>query len=268
MLNIYRKIDELLLTGERFAVATVIRTEGSTPQDVGAKMVVKKDGTTYGTIGGGCIEQAVISEAQEALKQGKPRTSSYTLTEEEKGGIGMICGGKMEVMIEVVQPKPSLLIIGSGHIAEPLAKIGHFAGFSVSVVDPFADKERFPDADFVLAEDVERGLSKVKITPATSVVITTRHKYDEPALKRAIHTDAGYIGLVGSLNRVRTIFDLLLKEGTADKANLERVHAPIGLDVAAKTVEEIAISIIAEIIGKRRGGTGEPLMKKRIKASS
>jgi xanthine dehydrogenase accessory factor len=268
VINIYRKIDELLLSGERFAVATVVRTEGSTPRDVGAKMVIKEDGTTFGTIGGGCVEQAVISEAQEALKQGKHHTSSFTLTEEEKGGIGMICGGKMEVLIEVVQPKPSLLIIGSGHIAEPLAKLGHFTGFSVSVIDPFAKKERFPDADMVLVEDVERGLSKVKITPAMSVVIATRHKYDEPALRKVIHTDAGYIGLVGSVNRVKTIFDLLLKEGTADKTSLEKVHAPVGLDLGAKTVEEIAISIIAEVIKERRSGTGEPLTGKWRKTSS
>jgi len=263
MLDIYKKISELTTSGEKFAVATVVKTKGSTPQDVGAKMVVREDGTKYGTVGGDCVEAAVIVEAQQALKEGKNKVLEYNLTEEELGGIGMRCGGSMEILIEAVQEKPKLIVVGSGHIAVPLAKLGHFEGFSVTVIDPFARKEDFPDADTIIPQHISEGISKVNIDPRTYVVIVTRHKYDEPALKETLHSKAAYIGMVGSRNRVATIFQQFIKEGIADEATLKKVHAPIGLDIGARTTEEIALSIIAEIIKTRRGGTGEPLILKR-----
>lgn len=258
MLDIYQKITELLQDGETFALATIIRADGSTPRSVGTKMIIMIDQTTYGTIGGGCAESAVISEALEALKEGKPRIVNYALEEEEKGGVGMRCGGKVELSIEVLQPKPTLLIIGSGHIASALATLGKLTGFKVIVLDPFAKKEEFPDADVVVAKPVDSGIAEMKITPQTFIIIVTRHQYDEPALREVIDSEATYIGMVGSKNRVEMAFGTLTKEGIPE-SSLKRVYAPIGLDIGAETPAEIATSIIAEVIKHRRGGTGRNL---------
>lgn len=259
--DIYQKIAELVSRGERIAVATVVKAEGSTPQGVGAKIIVKEDGSKFGTIGGGCLENAVIEEAQQALKDGRSRLSHFDLTED---GVGMICGGSVDVMVEVIQLTSTLLIIGSGHIAIPLSKLGRMLGFRVVVIDPFAKKENVPEADDVIAEPVDEGLSKVTITPQTYIVIVTRHQYDEPALKGVLRSEAAYIGMVGSLNRVNTMFQRLLQEGIADEKALERIYAPIGLDIGAQTVEEIALSIMAEIVHTRRGGTCKPLKFRRL----
>jgi len=261
MIEVYREINALLDKGETFAIATVVRTEGSTPRGPGAKMIIKKNGETYGTIGGGGVESAVIYEAQQALQERNPRVVSYTLEDTTEGSIGMICGGKMEVAIELLQPTPTLLIIGSGYIAEPLAKLGAMTGYKVNVIDPYLEKERFPDADEVIREEVESGLSKVDINSQTYVVIATRHIYDEPALKGVIDSEAAYIGMVGSENRVNTIFETLRKEGISEES-LRRVHAPIGLNIGAETPEEIAVSIISEVIKVLRGGTGESMAPK------
>ena len=140
MLDIYQKITELLEKGETFAVATIIKAEGSTPRGIGTKMIIMNDQTTYGTIGGGCVESATIMAAIETLKEGKPRVVDYSLEEEEKGGIGMRCGGKVQLSIEILQPIPTLLVIGSGHIATSLTKLGKIIEFKVVVLDPFAKK--------------------------------------------------------------------------------------------------------------------------------
>lgn len=258
MLDIHQKIVELLQSGETFAVATIIKAEGSTPRGIGTKMIIMNDQTTYGTIGGGCVESAVIASALEALKEGSPRIVDYTLEEEEKGGVGMRCGGKLELSIEILQPRPTLFVIGSGHIASVLTTLGKILELRVVVLDPFAKKEEFPDADVVIAKPVDEGIAEVKITPQTYVIIVTRHQYDEPALREVINSEATYIGMVGSKNRVEMAFNTLMKEGIPE-ASLKRVYAPIGLDIGAETPAEIATSIIAEVIKHRRGGSGRNL---------
>lgn len=250
--KIFQKINELIAEGETFAVATIVRTEGSTPRGPGTKMIVLEDGGTFGSVGGDRAEAGVVAEALEALREGKPRVVSMSLEEEEKGGVGMRCGGEMDVSIEVVQPTPKLVIIGSGPVSVQVARLGQGMGFSVTVVDPFAKDEDFPDGVEVVPEPVEQGMSKVEITPHTSIVIATRHKYDEPALKAVLDSDAAYIGMVGSRNRVNAIFKTLVDEGVP-REKLQRVRAPVGLDIGAETPEEIAVSIIAEIIKERRG---------------
>jgi len=264
--RIFRKITELLAKGETFAVATIIKAEGSTPRGAGAKMIIHTDGATFGTIGGDCAEAAVVSEALEAIRLDRPRTVSLSLEEEEKGGIGMRCGGRIEVSIEVVKPAPKLVIIGAGHIAFHIARFGRAIGFSVTVIDPFASEQKFPESVEVIPERVDAGLSKVEITPQTYVVIVTRHKYDEPALKAVLDSKAAYIGMVGSKNRVNAIYQILVKEGIS-KEKLRRIYAPIGLDIGAETPAEIAVSIIAEIIKTRKGGSGKSLKLERIEVS-
>ncbi len=250
--KIFQKINELIERGETFAVATIVRTEGSTPRSSGAKMIVFGDGSTFGSMGGDRAEAGVVAEALEALKEGKPRVVSMSLEEEENGGVGMRCGGEIDVSIEIVQPTPKLVVIGSGPVGAQVARLGQEMGFSVIAVDPFAKEGDFSNGVKVVSEPVERGISRVDITPQTFIVIATRHKYDEPALKAVLDSPAVYIGMVGSRNRVDAIFKQLSNEGVS-REKLQRVNAPVGLDIGAETPEEIAVSIIAEIIKERRG---------------
>lgn len=258
--EIFRKANELIAKGETFAIATIIRTEGSTPRKPGAKMIILRDGSTVGTIGGDCVESEAVAEALEAITEGKSRTVSVALREEELGGVGMRCGGVAEVYIEVVKPTPRLLIIGGGHIGAEIAKLGQNVGFSVTVIDPSGKEGDFPGPVEVIPEPVEKGISRVEITPQTYIVIATGHKYDEPALKAVINSDAAYIGMVGSRRKAATIYKNLMDEGIFEE-KLRRVHTPIGLDIGAETPEEIAVSIIAEIVRERRkpGASGESL---------
>lgn len=249
--KIFQKINELIEKGENFAVATIVRTRGSTPRGPGAKMIVLQDGSTFGSIGGDCAEAGVVAETLEVLKEGKSRMVSMSLKEEEKGGVGMRCGGEIEVSIEVVQPSSRLIITGSGPIAVKLAELGQRVGFSVTVVDPFAKEEKFPERVNIIAKPVEQGLHEVEITPQTFIAIVTRHKYDEPALKAAINSEAAYIGMMGSRDRVKAVFETLRKEGISEE-KFSRVHAPIGLEIGAETPDEIAVSIIAELIKEKR----------------
>lgn len=261
MRDVFRKINELIEKGERFAVATIIKTEGSTPRNVGAKMIVMPDGTTYGTIGGGHCETTAIVDAVEAISEGKPRIVSFTLT--EQGGSGMICGGNMDVLVEPILPPPVMLLVGAGHLGRALAVLAHMTGFSVTVIDPQASRESFPNADLVITDKFEEGLSKVKVTPETYAVIATRHhETDEYALSQLLQFEAAYIGMVGSRTKVGKIMTNLAEKGTL-KDKLRQVHSPIGLAIGAETPEEIAISVMAEVISKRRGGTGKPLSIKQ-----
>ncbi|MEM4188301.1 MAG: XdhC family protein [Candidatus Hadarchaeum sp.] len=249
--NIFKKINELLEKGETFAIVTIVRTEGSTPRKAGAKMIVMPDGGTFGTIGGDCVEAGAVAEALEALKEGKPKTFTVALKEEELGGIGMKCGGMVEVYIEVINPVPRLLIIGGGNIGAQLAKLGHDVGFAVTVIDPAVKKENFPEYVEVVSEPVEKGVKMTSITRQTYIVIATGHKYDEDALKAVINTDAAYIGMVGSRRKATVTLKKLIEEGVSED-KVKMVHTPVGLDIGAETPEEIAISIMAEIIKERR----------------
>ena len=249
--EIFRQANEFIAKGETFAIATIVGTEGSTPRKPGAKMIVLGDGSTFGTIGGDCVESGTVAEALEAIKEGKSRTVSMVLEEEELGGVGMKCGGKAEVYIEVITPTPKLLILGCGHIGAQIAKLGQGVGFLVTVIDPSAKEENFPKSVEVIPEFVDKGISKVAITPQTYIVSATGHKYDEAALKAVIDSEAVYIGMVGSRRKVATVYRNLLDEGVPEE-KLKRVHAPIGLDIGAETPEEIAVSIIAEIVKARK----------------
>ncbi len=249
--KIFQKINELMTKGETFAVATIVRTEGSTPRKTGAKMVVRRDGSTFGTIGGDCVESGAVDEAIEAINVGKSKTFSAALEEEELGGIGMKCGGLADIYIEVIKPVPKLLIIGTGNVGSQIAKLGQDVGFSVTVIDPGAKKDNFPEATEVIAEMVEKGVTMTEITPQTYVVVTTGHKYDEPALKAVLNSDVKYIGMIGSRRKGAVTFRKLIDEGFPEE-RVKMIHVPIGLDIGAETPDEIAVSVIAEIIKERR----------------
>ncbi len=249
--KIFKKTAELMARGETFAIVTIVRTEGSTPRKAGAKMIVVQDGNTFGTIGGDCVESGAVAEAMEAMREGKSKTFSAALEEEELGGIGMKCGGVADIYIEVIKPTPKLLIIGVGNIGSQLVTLGHNLGFAITVIDPAARKEDFPDFVEVIPETVEKGVRMAGITPQTYIVVATGHKYDEAALKAVIDSGAAYIGMVGSKRKVAVMYKSLMDEGIPED-KIKMVHTPVGLDIGAETPEEIAVSIMAEIIMRRR----------------
>jgi len=185
------------------------------------------------------------------MRENRSRIATYKLNQEEAGGLGMLCGGETTLYIDVIVPPESLVIVGAGHVSRPLAAMAKITGFSVTVLDDreeFCNRERFPEADALLVGEMGSLLEKISMGKNSYVVIVTRgHAYDEAALEKIIGTGASYIGMIGSKNKVKKIFQNLLEKGIPEE-RLRQVHAPIGLDIGAKTAEEIAVSILAEII--------------------
>ncbi len=235
---------------------TIVRASGSTPQRTGAKMLVYADGRTVGTIGGGCYENDALGKAREAIASGKPALVRYDLNDDFVQESGLICGGQMEVYIDPIAPAPRLYIIGAGHVGYHLARAAADSGFRIHVVDDrekFANKERFPAADEIAVDDIAAWLHQADLPSSSYVVVVTRgHTHDFDALRALAARDLRYLGLIGSRAKVARVFDALAEEGMPIEC-LERVHAPIGLDIGAVTPAEIAISIVAELIAIRHG---------------
>jgi xanthine dehydrogenase accessory factor len=251
--DIYAELARLSAAGEEAALATVISAVGSTPREEGAKMLVRADGSIMGTIGGGAVEKAVIKEALDVMRKGKARKMEYHLN--PKGELGMICGGDTEVFIEPITAAPSLFVFGGGHIAVPLVKMAAIAGFKISIIDErpdFACAARFPDAAEVLASDIPSAYAHLDVDKGSYIVIVTHgHKGDEAALEGALKTPAKYIGMIGSKDKNKAVFAHLLAKGFTQD-DLNRAHAPIGIRIKAQTPEEIAVSILAEMIAVKR----------------
>lgn len=256
-------MSDLSSRGENFATATVVDTKGSTTGRIGFKILIGSDGSILnGNLGGGCSESVVVEQALEAMKSGKPRMMSVLLEEEEKGGIGANCGGSMEIYVEPFVPKNQLIVFGGGgerSIAAPLVKMAKNLNYRVTVVDPGATQDMYPQADVVIPEFADKSVSKLNVGIGTSIVIVTKHKYDEPSLKSVIGLDAGYIGLVSSYHRASALFKEMVEKQGIKESDLRKVHVPIGLDIGAQSYEEIALSILAEIVKSAKGGTGRSI---------
>lgn len=251
--DIYQEITKIRDEGGEAALATVISVSGSTPREEGAKMLVRPDGSITGTIGGGSIELQVIKEAIEVIKKEKPKHLCYRLKEGDD--LGMICGGDTEIFVEPIVSTPTLFILGGGHISFTLAKIAKLVGFKIVVVDDrpeYATAQRFPDAEQVIAISYNKAFSELKVGKSGYVVIVTHgHKGDAAALEGALSTEARYIGMIGSRTKNASVYARLKAKGITQK-QLDTVHAPIGLRIRAQTPEEIAVSILAEMIQVRR----------------
>jgi len=228
---------------------------GSIPSFKTAKMLVRDDGSILGTIGGGCVEAEVWQAAREVMEAEKPRTVTFDLNNDPKYDTGLVCGGTLEIFIEPILPPAELYIFGAGHVATSLYRVARIVGFDVTIVDDretYANRERFPEAQQVLAEDFDAAMAKLTPSESSYIVIVTRgHRDDMRVLRWAVQTPARYVGMIGSKRKTATIFKELRFEGLA-AGLLERVHAPVGLDIGALTPEEIAVSIMAELIAKRR----------------
>jgi xanthine dehydrogenase accessory factor len=236
-------------------VATIVNVRGSVPSFETAKMLVRDDGSIVGTIGGGCVEAEIWQAAREVMESEKPRTLTFNLNHDPKFDSGLVCGGTLDIFVEPVLPPASLYIFGGGHVSVNLYRVARSAGFDVTVVDDreaYANRQRFPDAKEVIAEDFDRALDRLSPGESAYLVIVTRgHRDDMRVLRWAVQTPARYIGMIGSKRKTIAIFKELTKEGLS--ADLfERVHAPIGLDIGAITPEEIAVAITAELIAARR----------------
>jgi xanthine dehydrogenase accessory factor len=258
-MDFYSTAGRLACEGNPFAVATVVRVQGSSSAKLGSKALIDHRGRiVQGWVGGGCAESAVRAEALQCMKSGEPRLITLDM-QDEVLGVGMPCGGRMEVYIEPVLPRPELVIAGHGRIAETLAALGHLMNFSVTVHDPLAEREKFPQAERIIHQDF--GLSEVVFGAQTHVVIATLHKNDHLWLQRALEGRAPYVALVASAHRSRLVLDYLLAEGmSADK--VETVWAPAGLDLGAANPEEIALSIMSQIVACRRRANPGSLKQK------
>ncbi len=252
--------------GETVALVTVVRAQGSTPQRAGAKMLVWADGRTIGTIGGGCYENDAFWKAREAISSGKPSILHYELNDDFAQENGLICGGRMDVHIDPLTPSPRLFIVGAGHVGFHLAHAAADVGFRIHVVDDrekFANAERFPRAEIVV-EPIPEWLHRVELPASAYVVVVTRgHQHDLEAMRALAARDLKYLGLIGSRAKVARIYDALREEGMPTEC-LQRVHAPIGLEIGAVTPAEIAISILAELIAVTRGVDTSALAMKRV----
>jgi xanthine dehydrogenase accessory factor len=258
-MDVYEEIVRLRRDGRRAALATIVNVRGSIPSFETAKMLVRDDGTILGTIGGGCVEAEVWQAAREVIEKEKARTLTFNLNQDPKYDTGLVCGGTLEIFIEPMLPVPVLYLFGAGHVARSLYKVARVAGFDVVVVDDresYANRERFPEARDIFADDFEQVMVQLAPPEGAFVVIVTRgHRDDMRVLRWAVDTAARYIGMIGSRRKVIGIFGEL-QEGGVPVEKFERVHAPVGLDIGAITPEEIAVAIVAEMIAERRQAKG------------
>lgn len=236
-----------------YAVATVVETTGSSSAKTASKAVIDEKGDVVaGWVGGGCAESMTSSQALKCLKTGETTVLDIDLNSEVLGA-GMPCGGSMRVYVEPVFPKPALWIMGHGRVAEALCLMGDLQGLEVHVIDRSLDPTKYPNAFRLLTDDPN--YDRLQPGPNDFVVIATQHKGDHRSIARALRSEARYIALIASARRSRLVLGYLPEEGFSGE-DLARVRAPAGIDLGARTPEEIALSVISEIVLVRRHGGG------------
>jgi xanthine dehydrogenase accessory factor len=263
MNSIYQALLELEQKSQPAALCTVVKTSGSTPRHSTSKMLVYPDGSILGTVGGGELENRVVLEAKLVISNNQARLIEYNMTDPARGDVG-ICGGQVMVFIEPILPSPLIVIIGGGHVGKAVAHLSKWLGFRVAISD---DRPEFctplvnPDADFFFQTEMKNLPDQLTITDQTYLILTTRGvSTDIEGLPALLKTRAGFIGIIGSKRRwAETVKQLALKGITREE--LSRVHSPIGLEINAETPEEIAVSILAEILMLQRKGTGKPMQE-------
>jgi xanthine dehydrogenase accessory factor len=253
-MDLFEEIVRMRRAGQRGALATIVHTNGSIPSYESSRMLVREDGSIAGTVGGGCVEADVWAAAKEVMQKESPRKLVFHLNNEATYDNGLICGGTVEVFVEPILPQPIVYLFGGGHVSTAVAKAAHSAGFGIAVIDDreaFANAERFPMALEIFVS-YEAAFEKLLLNASSYVVIVTRgHKEDMRVLAWAVRTPARYVGMIGSKRKVLSVYRALEKEGYA-KQEFERVFAPMGLEIGALSPEEIAISIVAELVAIRR----------------
>jgi xanthine dehydrogenase accessory factor len=254
---IFREIVRLRGTGEGAALATVIEVFGSAPGREPMKILVRADGSTLGSVGGGCLEEEVKRRAQQVIEEDRPARVAMTLTETETPGGALICGGKVEVFLEPITA-PSLVLFGGGHVSRAVAHLAARVGFRILVTDDrpeYASRERFPMAAEAFVEFPDAAARKVSIDRSTFVLVMTRTHADDKKILEELwkrRAEPRYLGMIGSGTKARLTFDQLVADGV-DRGWLRRVRTPVGLRIGARTADEIAVSIVAEMVAVRRG---------------
>ena len=270
--QLVEEIEAALEGGPPLALATVIDAGGHDRLRLGAKLLVRADGSTLGSLGADELDVALQAAGAAALSA-RPRIEAQTVYLTAAGTVGerrsQAGSGDARLLIEVYEAPGRLLIVGGGHVGLALATIGSMLGFQVTVVDDreeFANAERFPMADEVIAGDIAEALDGLPIDGRTYTVMVSRgHQLDELALRRTVSRGAAYVGMIGSRRRTGTVLQHLADDGVP-LADLEAVRTPIGLDIGAETPEEIALAILAEMVMLRRGGSGQTMRAARGRA--
>lgn len=261
--TIYQEIQAALQRGERVAIASVVKTIGSAPCAVGSKMLIRADGTTSGSLAGPKTDALVVQQALRAIRERHTYTTHIHMDADQGEAVGS-CGATLEVFFEVLRPEARLIIAGAGYVAQALARLAVQLDFRIVVVDDrpeLADSQTFGDKVQLIFGDIAQTIRELEPDEATWIVVVTRgHLLDKDALHAALETKTAYVGMIGSLGKVKQIFRDLLKEGISEE-RLAQVHAPIGLDLGAETPDEIALSIAAEMVMLRKKGSGTPLRK-------
>jgi len=261
-MDIYSEIVQLRQESRRGALATIINVRGSIPSFETAKMLVRDDGTMVGTIGGGCVEAEVWQAAKEVMQTEKPRTMTFNLNQNPKYDTGLVCGGTLEVFVEPILPIPQLYLFGAGHVANSLYRVARLAGFEVTLIDDreaYANRERFPDAKDIYADDYDRVLPQLSPSESSFIVIVTRGHHDDMRILRWALESAvqcRYIGMIGSERKFVSVAKELEAQGIR-RERLERVYSPLGIDIGAITPDEIAVAVVAEMIAVRRNSAAK-----------
>lgn len=269
-MDLFEEIVKMRRAGQRAALATIVHTNGSIPSYESSRMLVREDGSIAGTIGGGCVEAEVWAAAKEVMQNESPRKMVFNLNNEAKYDNGLICGGTLEVFVEPILPQPIAYLFGGGHVSMAVAKVASAAGFGIAVVDDretFANVERFPMAHEIFTS-YEDAFEKLHPNPSSYLIIVTRgHKEDMRVLAWAVRTEARYVGMIGSKRKVLSVYKALENDGFKPE-EFERVYAPMGLEIGSLSPEEIAISIVAELIAVRRNALNAAHKKLRYEARS
>ena len=249
--KVIQKLSYMIAQNQPVALVTVVESSGSTPRSSGSMMLVDKNGTLLeGTIGGGILEERAKSDAAECIRIRESKLFFYELGEGNEKSLPMICGGDIRYFVKVFSPKKQLIVVGAGHVGEKLCQMASILGYEITVIDDRetrATKEIFPGASKLIVGDILENLRKININENTCIVIVTHaHKYDQGALEAVIDSEAGYIGMIGSVSKVKTCFKNLREKGISDEL-IDRVYSPIGLDIGGESPAEIALSIMAQI---------------------
>ena len=254
MSSLAEELVEIAEEGAAAVLATVVEAAVSAKIEPGAKCLIRDGKARAETIGNAQVVAAIVGESDGHMRAEKSQLVSLAVPEAD---------AKLEVFFEVMAAPPKLIVVGSGHIAVPLVRIAKVLDFHVTVTDDrllFANRERFPDADDVLVGDMAETLKAMTITPSCYIVLITRgHAYDEPCLRQIMHSQANYIGMIGSRRRIKACFQRFRDEEKVAEEAIDRIYAPIGLDIATETPAEIAVSILGEVIKVRRGGKAASL---------
>lgn len=259
---VYEAVVAAQQRGEAAALATIVGAQGSVPRHVGSKLLLRADGSFVGTVGGGRLEARVIEMANATMQDGQARTESYTLNDINAGDAG-VCGGTVTVFVEPIAAPLTLVVIGGGHVGKALAQLAKWMDFRVVLSDDrpeFCSPEYLPGMDeYVVCAPAEVP-QRIAVGPSTAIAAVTRGlPVDIKLIPALLGTPAGYIGLIGSRRRWALTAKALMEQHDFTREQLARLRAPIGLELEAETPKEIALSIMAEIVMLRRGGTGRPM---------